>query len=149
VVCEGTVDAFLGEYKHSLDAKGRVILPADFRPPLAAGAVLGVGKHNCLVVYTQEGWQRVSERVQEIARNGDDEFAAARAFFAGARPVTPDGQGRVPIPENLREYAGLTRDVVVTGMSSFIEIWDAEKWREQKAQGQSTLAAAATLPGFF
>ena len=143
------MDAFLGEYKHSLDAKGRVILPADFRPPLAAGAVLGVGKNKCLVVYTQEGWKEVSSRVQAIARNGDDELAAMRAFFAGARPVTPDGQGRVQIPENLRDYAGLTRDVVVTGMNVFIEIWDAERWRAQKAQGESTLAAAATLPGFF
>jgi len=139
---------FLGEYQHSLDAKGRLILPADFRGPLASGAVVGIGQHNCLVVYTEEEWEQVAKSIREMSKQGDAELDAARAFFAGARPVTPDGQGRVPIAPDQRSYAGLEREVVVSGAYSRIEIWDAERWRERKSGGQATLAAAASLPGF-
>lgn len=139
---------FLGEYQHSLDVKGRLILPADFRGPLASGAVVGIGQSNCLVVYTPEEWDQVRERIREMSRQGDTELAAAQAFFAGARKVTPDAQGRVPIAADQRDYAGLEREVVVSGASSRIEIWDAERWNERKSSGQATLAAAASLPGF-
>jgi MraZ protein len=73
---------------------------------------------------------------------------AARAFFAGAREVKPDAQGRVPIAADQREYASLEREVVVVGQFSRIEIWDAERWDERRVDGQKTLAAAASLPGF-
>jgi MraZ protein len=139
---------FLGEYQHSLDAKGRLILPADFRGPLASGAVVGIGQGNCLVVYTPEEWTQVAERIKDMSRQGDIELAAAQAFYAGARPVTPDAQGRVPIAADQRAYAGLGREVVVAGAYSRIEIWDAERWNERKSSGQATLAAAASLPGF-
>jgi MraZ protein len=139
---------FLGEYRHSLDAKGRLILPMDFRGPLADGAVIGIGQHNCLVVYTPEEWTTVAERIREMSREGDTQLDAARAFFAGARDVKPDAQGRVPIAADQRDYAFLQRDVVVAGVFSRIEIWDAERWNEHKGDGQSVLSAAASLPGF-
>ncbi len=85
---------FLGEHQHSLDAKGRLILPADFRGPLASGAVVGIGQNNCLVVYTPEEWDQVAQRIQEMSRQGDTELAAAEAFFAGA----PQGDPRRPGP---------------------------------------------------
>ena len=138
---------FLGEHQHSLDAKGRLILPADFRGPLADGAVVGIGQNNNLVVYTPEEWDQVALRIQEMSRQGDTELAAAEAFFAGARKVTPDAQGRVPIASDQRVYAGLEREVVVSGMYSRIEIWDAERWRERKSGGQASVAAAS-IPGF-
>ena len=138
---------FLGEHKHSLDTKGRLILPADFRGPLASGAVVGIGQNNCLVVFTPEEWDQVAQRIQEMSRQGDEQLAFAEAFFAGARYVTPDGQGRVPIAADQRDYAGLEKDVVVSGAYSRIEIWDAERWNERKSGGQATLAAAASIPG--
>ena len=76
---------FLGEYQHSLDAKGRLIMPSDFRGPLADGAVIGIGTHNCLVVYTPEEWVSAAEGIRELSRQGGDQLDAARAFFAGAR----------------------------------------------------------------
>ena len=139
--------SFIGEYQHSLDLKGRLILPADFRGPLADGAVVGIGQNNNLVVYTPEEWDQVAERTQAMSRLGDKELQAAQAFFGGARHVTPDAQGRVPIASTQREYAGLDREVIVSGMYSRIEIWDAERWRERKSGGQASVAAAS-IPGF-
>jgi len=139
--------SFIGEYQHSLDLKGRLILPADFRGPLADGAVVGIGQNNNLVVYTQEEWDQVAERTQAMSRLGDKELQAAQAFFGGARHVTPDAQGRVPIAFAQREYAGLDREVIVSGMYSRIEIWDAERWRERKSGGQASVAEAS-IPGF-
>lgn len=139
---------FLGEYRHSLDAKGRLILPADFREPLAEEAVIGIGQHNCLVVYTPEEWTRVAEEIRELSKQGEEQLDGARALFAGARHVKPDVQGRVPIAPDQRAYASLDRDVVIAGVFSRIEIWDAERWNERKHRGQGVLSAAAALPGF-
>ncbi len=139
---------FLGEYQHSLDAKGRLILPADFRGPLAHGAVIAIGQNNCLAVYTLEEWTQVAQGIREMSREDSGKLDAARAFFAGAREVTPDSQGRVPIAADQREYAGLEREVIVSGAFSRIEIWDAARWSERKDGGQAALADAASLAGF-
>jgi MraZ protein len=139
---------FLGEYQHSLDAKGRLILPADFRGPLADGAFIGIGKEQCLVVYTPEEWERVANEVAEDAKAGEDALRAARALFGGTREVKPDGQGRVPIAPDQREYAHLEREVVVAGFFRRIEIWSAELWERQKEAGRAALASSSSLPGF-
>jgi MraZ protein len=139
---------FLGEHRHALDAKGRLILPVDFRGPLADGAVIGIGQHECLAVYTDEEWERVAEEIRVMSKEGEAQLDAARAFFAGARPVKPDGQGRVPIAPDQREYAHLEKEVIVAGAFNRVEIWDAERWRQRKGGGQGTLAAASSLPGF-
>ncbi|HEY7439988.1 MAG TPA: division/cell wall cluster transcriptional repressor MraZ [Acidimicrobiia bacterium] len=131
---------FLGEYQHALDAKGRVILPSDFREPLAAGAVLTKSLDGCLAVYSAEGFDEMAELVRESARRGERERRAARSFFSAGRRFTPDKQGRVPIPQNLREYAGLERDVMVLGVDNRIELWNPVRWREHDALGQSDMA---------
>jgi MraZ protein len=110
--------------------------------------VIGIGQHNCLVVYTPEEWTRVAEEIRQLSKQGDAQLDAARAFFAGARDVKPDAQGRVPIAPDQRDYASLDRDVVVAGVFSRIEIWDATRWSERKGGGQDVLSAAASLPGF-
>jgi MraZ protein len=135
---------FLGEFQHSLDAKGRVILPAEFRPALAGGAVIGAFPGGCLAVYTKEEFERVSAQIMERLRSGEHELDAARVFFADAKEVTPDRQGRVPIPSSLREYAGLTKDVTVNGVLSRIEVWDAARWQEHKGAGRSSLHEAGS-----
>jgi MraZ protein len=136
---------FLGEYQHALDAKGRVILPAEFREPLAEGAVLTKVLDGCLAVFSREGFEQMAERVRENARRGERERRAARSFFSAARPFTPDKQGRVAIPQTLREYAGLERDVMVLGVDNRVELWNPVRWREQDSQGQADIASGEGL----
>jgi MraZ protein len=135
---------FLGEFQHSLDTKGRVILPADFRPALAGGAVVGAFPGGCLAVYTKEEFERVSREILEKLRAGEHELDATRAFFADAKEVTPDRQGRVAIPQSLREYAGLDREITVTGALTRIEVWDTARWQDRKLAGRSSLHEAGS-----
>lgn len=138
---------FLGEYQHSLDVKGRVILPAKFRDQLAEGAYVTKGD-SCLFVYTAEEFTSVASEAREKSKLGIREREAARSFFAGAAEVTPDKQGRVAIPPALREYAGLERDVTVAGVFSRIELWDTTRWREREAAGDRSLADVDALSDF-
>lgn len=139
---------FLGEFQHSLDAKGRVILPAKFRDQLATGAFVAKGGDRCLFVYTAEEFKKVATEVREQSKQDVKRRQAARSFFAGAAEIVPDRQGRVAIPQQLREFAGLERDVVVAGVYSRIEIWDAARWRELERQGDDALTTADDLTDF-
>ncbi len=141
---------FLGQYQHSLDEKGRVILPAKFRNQLEGGAFMAKGLDGCVVVYPTDEWERVSNNMRELATRGTQERQAARSFFAGAAEVAPDRQGRVPVPVHLRDFAGLSleRDVVVAGVLSRIEIWDAQKWVAREQEGEQVISAAEGIPDF-
>jgi transcriptional regulator MraZ len=139
---------FLGEYQHSLDAKGRVILPAKYRDQLSGGAYVTRGRGGCLSVYTAQEFQEVADRVREASKRGGRELDAARSFFAGTAEVSPDKQGRIAIPQQLREYAGLDKDVVVAGVFSRIEIWDGRRWRERDREGEQSLNESDELPDF-
>jgi len=137
---------FLGEYQHSLDAKGRVILPARYREQLAEGAFVTKGRGGCLSVFTPKEFQEVASQVRDQSRRGTNELNAARAFFSGAQEIRPDKQGRVALPQNLRDYAGLTRDVVVLGVFTRVEIWDRDRWLELDRVGARALAESDDLP---
>ncbi len=141
---------FLGQYQHSLDEKGRVILPAKFRGQLEDGAYMARGLDGCVCVYPNDEWERVSNNMRELAIRGTSERQAARSFFAGAAEVAPDRQGRVPVPVHLRDFAGLSleRDVVVAGVLSRIEIWDAQKWETREQEGEQVISAAVGIPDF-
>jgi MraZ protein len=139
---------FFGQYDHSLDDKGRVILPAKFRHLLESGAYMSKGRERCLAVYTTEGWNQVAQQVQESAKRGQRERLAAAAFFAGATDAAPDKQGRVVIPPVLREYAGLDRDLVIAGQFTHIEIWDAARWATRTEAGDDSLADPDLTPEF-
>src|SRR5689334_12923659 len=102
---------FLGEHQHSLDAKGRVILPARFRDQLEGGAVMARALDGCLAVYPLPEFERVARKLQEARERGSRERQAARSFFSGAVDIVPDKQGRVAIPPHLRDYAHLEREV--------------------------------------
>src|SRR3982074_59536 len=118
---------FLGEYQHSLDAKGRVILPARFRGQLEGGAVMARALDGCLAVYPEAEFRRFADAtLEEFGARGSRERDAARAFLSGAWEFAADSQGRAAIPPKLREYAGLDRDVIVTGAYDHVEIWDAQ-----------------------
>jgi MraZ protein len=139
---------FLGEFQHSLDAKGRVILPARYRDQLADGAFVTKGRGGCLAVFPLEEFDNVASRVREQAMRGAKELNAARTFFSGTQEVRPDKQGRVALPQNLRDFARLGREVVVAGVYSRIEIWDRERWLELDRVGEQALTDSDDLPEF-
>lgn len=134
---------FFGEYEHSLDSKGRVILPARFREPFADnGGFLTKVLDGCLAIYTAEEFGKVAADMQQKARRGQMERHVVRSFAAGTAPIEPDRQGRIAIPAHLRAFAGLEERVSVNGAINRIEIWDAARWAEVNRQGEELLAGA-------
>ena len=133
---------FFGRYQHTLDDKGRLILPAEFRKALEDGAFIGQFPGGCLAIYTPERFNEVSEDISQSAKEGGSEAAvhASRVFFASAQAVTPDKQGRVPIASYLRGWAHLDREVIVTGQQKRIELWSPQNWQVVEEQGQAELA---------
>jgi MraZ protein len=140
---------FLGEHQHSLDAKGRVILPARFRDQLEEGAVMARALDGCLAVYPSSEFDRVARKLREARERGPRERQAARTFFAGATEITPDKQGRVAIPQHLRDYAGLGRDVIVAGSFDHLEIWDAGRFQERDREGIASIVAGEGIDDFM
>jgi MraZ protein len=119
---------FLGEFQHSLDAKGRLTLPAKFRDALADGLVVTKGMENCLFVFSRSEWPSLQDKVQSLPMIKKDARKFTRFFFGGAMEEELDKQGRVLIPENLRQYAELNREVVIIGVSNRLEVWNKENW---------------------
>jgi len=119
---------FLGTHTPRLDDKNRVILPAKFREALSAGLVMTKGQDRCLVVWTHEGFADYAARLRAGSQTNEKTRAYTRVLFASAYDETPDKQGRITIPQSLRDYAGLTRDCVVVGADTRIEIWDSVAW---------------------
>jgi len=126
---------FLGEYQHSLDAKGRIILPSKFRGLLADGCVLTRGLDKCLAVYPPQEWESVSVRLRESSQSNRQVRDFLRIWYASAVEEEPDKQGRITVPEHLREYAGLEREVTVTGRGEFAEIWSRTAWAQRLSEG--------------
>ncbi|CAM4279478.1 division/cell wall cluster transcriptional repressor MraZ [Jeotgalicoccus halotolerans] len=120
----------MGEYKHNLDTKGRIIMPSKFRELLDGQFVITRGLDRCLFAYTEEEWSRIEEKLKTLPLTKKDARKFTRLFFSGAAAVEIDKQGRINIPQNLREYAGLTKDCTVIGVSSRIEIWDSAAWED-------------------
>ena len=140
---------FLGEFEHSLDAKGRVILPARFREQLEGGAVMASGLDGCLMVYPALEFNRVANKLTDLRQGGPRQRQAARTFFAGATDFVPDRQGRVAIPPKLRAHAGLEREVVVAGGFDHLEIWDAQRYRERDDEGAASFQDGNDLDDFM
>lgn len=134
---------FLGEFEHTIDDKGRVAIPARFREDLGEGLVLTRGFDQCLQAFPRPIWQTVSKRVSELSMGNADARTLRRLLFSGAAEVEIDRQGRILIPQNLREYAGLAEQVVITGMDTYFELWSTERWNgvlEQIGSTGSTIA---------
>jgi MraZ protein len=134
---------FMGEYNHTIDAKGRLILPARFRELLGFTFVATKGLENCLFVYTVEEWAILENKLRQLPLSKPEARAFVRFFFAGAAEVEFDKQGRVLLPSNLRDYAHLAKDVVVIGVSNRIEIWNKEYWDEYNTTIAPTVAQIA------
>lgn len=134
---------FLGEYQHTLDAKGRVSLPRKFREATGTKLVVSKGFERSLAVYTLQGYEAF---LAELMAGGDltrDMRAVRRHFTAGADEVDVDGAGRISLAPGLREFAGLAKDVIVAGVGDHIEIWDAAAWAAYEDEHAATIEDAA------
>lgn len=132
---------FVGEFQHTLDGKGRVVLPARFRKALEEdGCVLAKGLDECVFVWSTEDWDEEAQRMNRLPKEDRRSRDFSRSFFSGAVPQTLDAQGRVSIPQNLRSYAGLDKELVVVGVGERIEIWDSERWAAASAAADDVYA---------
>lgn len=119
---------FIGQYSHSIDDKGRLALPSKFRDVLAIGAVVTRGLDGSLFVLPLEEWGKLAGSLADLPLGQANARAFARLMLAGAMDIVLDKQGRCIIPDYLREYAGLKKDVVIVGVNTRLELWDAEVW---------------------
>lgn len=124
---------FIGEYQHTIDSKGRVAVPAKFRPKISKGAVVTRGLDDCLFLYTKEEWQKLADKLAALPISKANTRAFARLMLAGAMDVDLDSQGRIMLPEYLRKYASMTKKVIIAGLYSRLEIWDEAKWNKYKS----------------
>ena len=120
---------FMGEYNHTIDEKGRIIIPSKFRELLGDSFVVTQGLDGCLFVYPNEDWENFVEGLKKLPGNKEAR-QLQRYFMAGAALCEVDKQGRILIPQKLRQQAGLLKDVVFVGVLSKIEIWSKERWEE-------------------
>lgn len=128
---------FLGEYKHVIDTKGRMAIPAKFRSKLTAGAIITRGLDKCLFVFDAKEWAKLAEKLISLPIAQSNSRAFSRLMLSGASDVEMDIQGRILIPEYLRKYANLKKQVVVTGLYNRIEIWNEAGWQSYKAKTEA------------
>lgn len=119
---------FMGEYNHTIDPKGRVIIPSKFREALGEEFVVTKGLDGCLFVYDMKEWNVFEEKLKSLPITNKDARRFVRFFLAGAASVEVDKQGRILIPGVLRDFAELLKDVVLIGVASRVEIWSKERW---------------------
>lgn len=119
---------FMGEYNHSIDTKGRLIIPSKFREELGDEFVVTKGLDGCLFVFPNSEWQAFEEKLKKLPLTNKSARQFVRFFVAGATPCELDKQGRILLPQTLREFAGLEKDVVLTGMLNRVEIWSKAQW---------------------
>ncbi|MHB1127122.1 MAG: division/cell wall cluster transcriptional repressor MraZ [Bacillota bacterium] len=134
---------FMGEYQHTVDNKGRLIIPAKFREGLGENFVVTKGLDNCLFGYPASEWHSLEEKLRTLPFTRADARAFVRFFFSGATECEIDKQGRILLPNNLREFAGLSKDVVIIGVSSRIEIWSRKAWDEYSTRAETEYDALA------
>ena len=121
---------FMGEYNHTVDTKGRLIVPSKFRELLGDEFVVTKGLDGCLFVYSGDEWKLMETKFREVSQFSKEARKFARFFFAGAATCEVDKQGRVLLPANLREFAGNEKEVVLAGVVNHIEIWNKDRWQD-------------------
>lgn len=129
---------FMGEYQHSVDEKGRMIIPAKFREALGSSFVITRGLDQCLFVYPKDEWTILEQKLKSLPLMKSDARAFTRFFFSGATECELDKQGRVNIPNNLREHAKFDKDTIVIGVSNRVEIWSKEAWEGYSKQSEES-----------
>ena len=138
---------FLGEYKHTIDAKKRLSIPAKFRKELGKNAVLTRGLDQSLFLYPMAEWKEISQKLHELPTGQASTRGFVRLMLAGAEEVTIDALGRILVPEHLKAYAGIQQSVVVTGVHSRLELWDEGVWDTYKKKVENDADALAEQLG--
>jgi len=129
---------FMGEYQHTIDEKGRLIIPAKFRDDLGQTFVLTRGLDQCVFGYPMDEWKALEQKLKALPFTKKDARAFSRFFFSGAAECQLDKQGRVNITQPLRDYADLEKECVIIGVSSRIEIWSKSKWESYYESSESS-----------
>ena len=127
---------FIGEYHHSIDDKGRVAIPAKFRDELKSGAVVTKGLDNCLFLYPKEEFEEEAKKYARLPKSQAKARAYARHMLAGAMDVSLDSQGRIMLPEYLRNFSSMKKKLVVAGLYDRLELWDEDKWNNYKEESE-------------
>jgi MraZ protein len=127
---------FIGEYQHSVDPKKRLALPSKFRKELGSKVVVTRGLDKCLFVYPIKVWKDLAEKLGTLPMGESTTRSFVRLMLAGAVDCELDAQGRVLVPEYLKEYAGLEKNVIVAGLFNRLEIWDEQKWSAYKTKAE-------------
>ena len=128
---------FIGEFKHNLDTKGRIAVPAKFRNKLGSNAIITRGLDHCLFVFTNKEWEELAKKLINLPLSQSNSRAFVRLMLAGAMEVECDKQGRILIQEYLKEYAALRKEAVIAGLYNRIEIWDKDEWQKYKQKTES------------
>ncbi len=138
VAGSGVHAMFMGQYEHTIDIKGRTIIPAKYRESLGDTFVITLGLDGCLFLYPLQEWQSFVDKLQGLPSNQKTR-RLQRQFLSKAMEVTPDKQGRILIPSVLRDKAGLKKDIIFIGMMNRIEIWDKERLEEEDEEDEASL----------
>ena len=134
---------FIGEYLYTIDNKKRISIPPKFRRSLSKKAVVTRGIDSCLVVYPISEWQKLTKKLEDLPSSKIDARGFSRIILSGAVDVGLDKLGRILIPDYLKKYAGLKKDVAVIGLSNKIEIWDSNKWKAYKQKTEKEIGDMA------
>lgn len=133
----------IGEYQHTVDNKGRIIIPSKFREELGEKFVITKGLDACLFVYPKDEWKILEEKLKALPLTNRDARAFVRFFFSGASECSLDKQGRVLIPANLRKHSKLGKDAIIIGVATRLEIWSKEEWKEYNSDDNLSYDAIA------
>ncbi|MCD6550559.1 division/cell wall cluster transcriptional repressor MraZ [bacterium] len=134
---------FIGEYSHTIDSKKRLAIPSKFRKDLGKRAIITRGIDNCLVVYPVKEWEELAKKLGSLPASQVDARRFARIMLAGAMDVKLDNLGRILIPDYLKNYASLKKNVVVIGLFNRLEIWDEKKWQDYKKKTETVVGDIA------
>ncbi|MFC1788040.1 division/cell wall cluster transcriptional repressor MraZ [Patescibacteria group bacterium] len=138
---------FIGEYKHNLDEKGRLAIPTKFRQALSKGAVVTRGLDTSLFLFPKEEWGKLAEKLASLPLGSSNTRAFARLMLAGAMDVSLDKQGRVVLPEYLRQYSAMNKSVIVAGLYNRLELWDEKNWENYKTKTEKEVGDIAEKLG--
>lgn len=128
----------IGEYLHSIDAKKRLSIPSKMRKELGRHSVITKGLDNCLYIYPLKEWQALAQKLSSLPAGQSSTRSFTRLMLSGASEVDTDGLGRILVPDYLKQYADLKKNVVVIGLYNHLEIWDKEKWEKYRTEAEKS-----------
>lgn len=134
---------FMGEYYHNLDEKSRLVIPSLYRKELGNKFVITKGIEKCLYVYSNEEWQKIVNKLEELPFTKKDARTFIRAFFSGASVCEIDKSGRIVLTSNIKDYANITKECVIIGANNRCEIWDKSMWEEEITSKEDELSDIA------